>query len=74
MSRRQKIVGGSVAGLVLLTALRFFLVPEPHHHGWWHLAPFDPIYGFVGCVLIVYVSKALGKWFLQKPEDYYRAD
>jgi multicomponent Na+:H+ antiporter subunit D len=32
------------------------------------------LYGFVGCILIIVVSKALGKALLQKREDYYERD
>lgn len=36
---------------------------------WWHRTPaFHAAYGLVGCVLIVVVSKALGKYWLQRPE------
>lgn len=36
---------------------------------WWHRLPaFHAVYGVVGCVLIVVVSKALGKFWLQRPE------
>jgi hypothetical protein len=29
-------------------------------------------FGLVGCVAIVFVSKALGKWWLMRREDYYQ--
>lgn len=36
---------------------------------WWHRVPgFQAVYGLLGCVLIVIVSKALGKFWLQRPE------
>jgi hypothetical protein len=39
---------------------------------WWHAVPgFDLFYGLLGCVAIVLISKAAGKWFLQRPQDYY---
>lgn len=42
-------------------------------HVWDHKV-FFAIYGFVGCVVIVYVSKWLGKYWLQRPEDYYEGE
>ncbi|MHC4849122.1 MAG: hypothetical protein ACYTEG_11790 [Planctomycetota bacterium] len=45
-----------------------------HAHAWEYLPAFYCVFGFVGCALIVYVSKGLGKLFIQKPEDYYDDD
>ena len=48
-----------------------FFRPE-HPHFWWEKIPaFDAIFGFLGCILIVIGSKALGHHWLQKDEDYY---
>ncbi len=58
--------------LGVLTVISFIaeLTQEPRH--WWEQIPgFYIIFGFVGCVVIIVVSKALGKLFLQKDEDYY---
>lgn len=39
---------------------------------WYETFPaFWAVYGFVGCVVIILVSKAIGKYFLQRKEDYY---
>jgi hypothetical protein len=41
----------------------------------WHAIPaFDLVFGFLGCAVIVVVSKALGRAGLQKPETYYGED
>ncbi len=32
---------------------------------------FSAMFGFIGCLLIVALSKILGRW-LQRREDYYR--
>lgn len=45
-----------------------------HAHAWEYVPFFYSIFGFAGCAAIVYVSKWLGKRFLQKREDYYRDD
>jgi hypothetical protein len=61
----------SVVSLVAEIAARGSL----HALFWWHLVPgFDLLYGLLGCVAIVLVSKAAGAWFLQRPEDYYSKD
>ena len=45
----------------------------PHKaHFWWEKIPaFDAIFGFLGCIVIVLGSKALGHKGIQKDEDYY---
>jgi len=60
-------------GLVTLItiALQLFGPENKHGHAWDSIPAFYAIYGFVGCVLIIVISKALGKGALQKPEDYY---
>jgi drug/metabolite transporter (DMT)-like permease len=55
-------------------ALYFFGPEHPHPHAWDAIPLFYAAYGFVGCVLIIVVSKALGKALLQKREDYYDRD
>ena len=45
---------------------------EAQAHTVWQTIPgFSAIYGFVGCVLIIVVSKSLGHLWLQREEDYY---
>lgn len=39
---------------------------------WWSKVPgFFAIYGFIGCIAIILGSKWLGKFWLQKLEDFY---
>lgn len=46
--------------------------PEhPYPHAWDRIPLFYGAFGFVGCLLIIFVSKALGKVWLQKSEKYY---
>jgi H+/Cl- antiporter ClcA len=57
---------GVLAGILV----QLFLHPHPHF--WWEEIPvFSAIYGFIGCVVIIIASKALGHHWLQKEEDYY---
>jgi hypothetical protein len=65
------ILGILTVGTLLLWA---FGPEHPYPHAWDHIPLFYAIFGFVGCLLIIIVSKALGKAFLQKKEDYYERD
>lgn len=49
---------------------------ERHHHNFFmdKFYFFYSFFGFFACLLIIYVSKYLGKAGLQKPEDYYDSD
>jgi hypothetical protein len=53
----------SVAAGLLLPA------PDPSLRWWHRLFGFHALYGLLGCVAIVAISKALGKAGLQRPED-----
>ena len=39
---------------------------------WSHVAGFFAVFGFIGCVAIIILSKLLGRFWLQREEDYYR--
>jgi hypothetical protein len=64
--------------LIILTAIsligEFFFLGEYQEH-WWSVIPgFYIILGFIGCVLIIVLSKAYGKFLVQRREDYYFDD
>lgn len=57
---------------IAAVALLGFLTHEVEVHYVWQKVPvFDLIFGFLGCLLLVLLSKALGHHWLQRPEDYY---
>ncbi len=57
---------------MVILVLLDFVIPRHHIAFFWDRIPgFNAVYGFVSCILIIVVSKALGKWWLQKDEDYY---
>jgi protein-S-isoprenylcysteine O-methyltransferase Ste14 len=58
-----------VACCVLLFALDF-VIHRHVMHSWENLWGFYPVYGFVGCVILVLVAKWM-RTFLMRPEDYY---
>ncbi|PYQ75524.1 MAG: hypothetical protein DMG01_18610 [Acidobacteria bacterium] len=48
------------------------LFPADHAHFWFEDTPaWGSIYGLVSCLLIIIVSKLLGKLWLTRPENYY---
>ena len=61
----------AIAVLALLV-LADFLAPSAYQRFPWDGIPgFGALYGFVSCVLIIVVSKALGYRFLYRKEHYY---
>ena len=56
--------------LIIIVIPDLFIEKYPHY-GWENLFGAYALYGFFSCVLIVIVSKFLGKLWLQKPENYY---
>lgn len=54
---------------VLLVILDF-IIHRHTMHEWDNLWAFYPIYGFVGCVVLVIVATKM-RTFLMRPEDYY---
>ena len=53
----------------LLVVLDFVIHRHTIHH-WEQLWAFYPIYGFIGCVVLVLVATWM-RTFLMRPEDYY---
>ncbi|MBE7415379.1 MAG: hypothetical protein HS130_09200 [Deltaproteobacteria bacterium] len=59
------------AAMAVFIALDF-VIPRHHLYFYWDEIPgFSAVFGFISCVLIIIVSKALGKLWLQRKEDYY---
>jgi hypothetical protein len=44
---------------------------EPAHFWFESLPAFGSVYGLASCVVIIVVSKLLGKLWLARPENYY---
>ena len=57
---------------VLLFALDF-VIHRHVQHSWENLWGFYPIYGFVGCSILVFVASWM-RTFLMRSEDYYDKD
>lgn len=57
-------------GICALLVALDFVVHRHTEFRWEGLPAFYPLYGFVGCVLLVVVAKWMRK-FLMRPENYY---
>ena len=69
---RLKTVIYVCMGVLALVALFDVFVDKEHAHTKIeHLPAFWSVYGFVGCVLIVVLSKAFGHAGIMTREDYY---
>ncbi len=55
---------------ILLFSLDF-IIHRHIDHTWESLLGFYPLYGFIGCVILVFVATWL-RTFLMRPEDYYQ--
>lgn len=61
-----------VLAAVLLVLVAIELLWVPHYSPkfpWHHVPGYAAIIGLGACLLVVQLSKALGKWVLQRPED-----
>ena len=60
-------------GCCALLLLLDFVIHRHVSHNWEYLWGFYPLYGFVGCVVLVLVATWM-RTFLMRPEDYYADD
>jgi len=57
-------------GICIMLVALDFVVHRHTEFRWEGLPAFYPLYGFVGCVILVFVAKWM-RGFLMRPEDYY---
>ena len=59
--------------ILLVIVIADFLVARPHAHNFWDAIPgWGAFFGFIGCALIIFISKFIGKkGGIVKQEDYY---
>ena len=60
-------------GCCALLFLLDFVIHRHVIHSWENLWGFYPIYGFVGCVVLVLIATWM-RTFLMRPENYYNED
>lgn len=65
----QRIMYGLYAICGLLVVLDF-VIHRHTYHPWEKLWGFYPLYGFIGCVLLVVIAKWM-RTFLMRSENYY---
>jgi len=66
IKRLLHILYGVCASLLMLD----FVIHRHVYHSWENLWGFYPLYGFVGCVVLVLVATWM-RTFLMRSEDYY---
>ena len=58
--------------LTLISLILEFTYLADYDSHWWNSIPaFYAIWGFLSCIVIIYVSKWLGKMFIFRKENYY---
>lgn len=62
--------------LILLTLLSLFaelsIAVDAEHGHWWSKIPgFFILFGLLGCILLILLAKALGRYWLTRDEKYY---
>lgn len=70
----MKILNVVLIIVTIGTLVFSFLVEhsEKEKELWWNNIPiFYSLFGFIGCIMLVWVAKVLGKGILQKRDDYY---
>jgi hypothetical protein len=60
-----------LALLIVADALPFLVHKEEAHTRWEQFPGFWAVFGFVGCTLIIFLSKAFGRLGIMQREDYY---
>ena len=61
----------ALAVVALAEIILPFVFHEKHHFPFESWPAFGSIYGLISCVVIIVVSKLLGKLWLMRPEDHY---
>ena len=62
---------GVIAAAEVVLPIVFRNEHAPHHFAFEGWPAFGSAYGFVSCVAIILVSKAIGKLWLMRKEDHY---
>lgn len=62
----------ALAAIVAIAASFFVPTAEGENELWWsHIFGFSPVFGLIGCAVLVVVAKLLGRYWLERREDYY---
>jgi hypothetical protein len=71
VAHRRALRNAVLVVMALLVITDVFKEPAYERFAWDGFGGFAALYGFVSCVLIIVVSKALGYALLYRKENYY---
>jgi drug/metabolite transporter (DMT)-like permease len=62
-----------IAAGVICVIISFFIPAEEHAGNFWwsHIWGVYALIGFVGCAAMIFIAKWLGRFWLQRKDDYY---
>jgi len=66
-----KLMIGLLAVLSILVAADFFIPKEHVAFPWESIPGFYAVFGLLAAIVLLIVSKILGRFFIQKKENYY---
>lgn len=66
---RAKVRKYFYIGLLILLIVDYF-IPKHGHFPWEEAYAFYAVYGFIGCVSLIFIAKGL-RWLVKRKEDYY---
>ena len=66
---RKRVIQCFYISLGLLLVIELF-VPKHGHFAWEDMFGFFAVYGFIGCVSLIFIAKGL-RWLVKRKEDYY---
>ena len=55
---------------LLILLIADFFIPKHGHFPWEEAYAFFAVYGFIGCVSLIFIAKGL-RWLVKRKEDYY---
>jgi hypothetical protein len=61
----------ALAGLALVEIVLGFFYPDDAHFAFENIPAWGSLYGLASCVVIILVSKLIGKLWLMRDESYY---
>ena len=74
VERRRALTYLMLVVMALLVLADIIIPPAYTRFAWDDVGGFAAFYGFISCVLIIVISKALGYGLLYRNEDYYDDD
>lgn len=66
---RGRVITGFYLLLAVLLVIELFITKHGHFP-WEEAFGFYAVYGFMGCVSLIFIAKGL-RWLVRRKEDYY---